>query len=831
MVNDRKEENKGSASQAARDVYIEAYRVLGLTVVPVKPRSKHLIIPRKELRRLLTFPHSIIENRVDAEFRRYAANEPNVGILTGSPSGNLVVLDFENLDDYRKLADAIGPQGLLVRTKRGCHVWLRSREPMPTFSILLLRGWIDIKGQGGYVLAPPSIHPAGARYEFVFPLCLPEMIPLMDERLEGWLRKQAARTKNRARTKLATVYSWLKGYRRYDKDARPVKIWCMVVPAGARPVTGDRHSIESHKDGKSVWVTGPFEDGGEKRGGEKNPKIKIIHRPFGVLDTRRGIPHYEQAIVNGHLCFITVDEQGRISTAPEFAFEEDHRTLIIRPETNLPYDDYVVDLAWFDEPDKCFDEEKWLRLKALIQSYMDFLDQSHLIITVAGVVVSYLSHLFTAMPYFFYVGDTDSGKSQVLRTLLRRLCDRPLYGEGTPYADIYEFITNYGSVILEDEVQGLEKNPEKLKIYKGGNEVGAKIARIVMNKNTGERRQIFYDTYGFKVVGGEKQVKDKGFMDRCLIIPMVKGYPEKDEWDPTDAALVQELRGRLLALRILTLAGKIKIPHAKIENDWFEGRMKKWYKPLLTVALEADRPLIIEHGRQRAEDRRAERSASAEAKILVAYLKAAKTFGSAAVPVEAIYEHLMGEMVEVAPEFRPGKTSVGMSLTKLGFDSAVARVGKKTIRMRIAAPDTLVKLARKYDMNDTLEEYKLSPPPIGQDVTGVTVVTNLGKMSRVQAKEPETTPEGQKRLDKPDIVTTVTTVTTSLGGEGGLDDKGATALRILWTKKDGYADLGEAARAVMGIYPDPDEARLFVNHLVRDSLFGLDPDKRWRPMK
>jgi len=34
-------------------------------------------------------------------------------------------------------------------------------------------------------------------------------------------------------------------------------------------------------------------------------------------------------------------------------------------------------------------------------------------------------------------------------------------------------------------------------------------------------------------------------------------------------------RGRLMALRILAAAGKIKIPKVKIDGDWFEGRMKK----------------------------------------------------------------------------------------------------------------------------------------------------------------------------------------------------------------------------------------------------------------
>jgi len=45
------------------------------------------------------------------------------------------------------------------------HVYLRSTEPVRTFKIPELK--LDIKGEGGYVVAPPSLHPSGVRYEFV----------------------------------------------------------------------------------------------------------------------------------------------------------------------------------------------------------------------------------------------------------------------------------------------------------------------------------------------------------------------------------------------------------------------------------------------------------------------------------------------------------------------------------------------------------------------------------------------------------------------------------------------------------------------------------------
>lgn len=46
---------------------------------------------------------------------------------------------------------------------------------------------------------------------------------------DAQLRDESKRSRNRVRTKLATVYSWLKGYREYDKDARPIKLANMTV--------------------------------------------------------------------------------------------------------------------------------------------------------------------------------------------------------------------------------------------------------------------------------------------------------------------------------------------------------------------------------------------------------------------------------------------------------------------------------------------------------------------------------------------------------------------------------------------------------------------------
>jgi hypothetical protein len=102
--------------------------------------------------------------------RRWWQQNPrfNIGIATGAPS-NIFVLDVDGIDaesELRKLEAQHGtlPATVEVITGRGRHVWFK----MPTVPIRNSAGKVgiglDIRGDGGYVLAPPSVHPSGRRY-------------------------------------------------------------------------------------------------------------------------------------------------------------------------------------------------------------------------------------------------------------------------------------------------------------------------------------------------------------------------------------------------------------------------------------------------------------------------------------------------------------------------------------------------------------------------------------------------------------------------------------------------------------------------------------------
>ena len=100
----------------------------------------------------------------------------NVGIATGDMSGGLVAIDMgidkeKGKDGYHaflKWCDEnflVLPDSWLSITGRGgYHLIYRSLFPVPSKI-----GWledVDIRANGGYIVAPPSIHPNGTRYEW-----------------------------------------------------------------------------------------------------------------------------------------------------------------------------------------------------------------------------------------------------------------------------------------------------------------------------------------------------------------------------------------------------------------------------------------------------------------------------------------------------------------------------------------------------------------------------------------------------------------------------------------------------------------------------------------
>ncbi len=91
-----------------------------------------------------------------------------VGILTAYP---YFVIDIDGEEGARAWREIVGerdfiPDRWVAKTGRGLHVWYAHETRTSTRK---LGPKLDLKGDGGYVAAPPSAHPDGGKYEWLLP--------------------------------------------------------------------------------------------------------------------------------------------------------------------------------------------------------------------------------------------------------------------------------------------------------------------------------------------------------------------------------------------------------------------------------------------------------------------------------------------------------------------------------------------------------------------------------------------------------------------------------------------------------------------------------------
>jgi hypothetical protein len=114
--------------------------------------------------------HGLTDASTDeAQIREWWTCSPsaNIGIATGPESGIMVI----DLDGDFKLPEAISaiPRTITAKTSRGRHLYLRYPAGIKIANKVHLYDLpIDVRGTGGYVVAPPSVHRTGAVYDWLF---------------------------------------------------------------------------------------------------------------------------------------------------------------------------------------------------------------------------------------------------------------------------------------------------------------------------------------------------------------------------------------------------------------------------------------------------------------------------------------------------------------------------------------------------------------------------------------------------------------------------------------------------------------------------------------
>lgn len=116
--------------------------------------------------------------KIRAWWRRWP--NANIGFATGS----VVVLDVDGPRGEAALERELGvlPKTLTARTGKGRHLYFDAGGTRIRNSAGKLGPHLDVRGEGGYVILPPSVHENGSRYQWATranPAPLPTRIPAL----------------------------------------------------------------------------------------------------------------------------------------------------------------------------------------------------------------------------------------------------------------------------------------------------------------------------------------------------------------------------------------------------------------------------------------------------------------------------------------------------------------------------------------------------------------------------------------------------------------------------------------------------------------------------
>jgi hypothetical protein len=611
--------------------WVKFYRSRGLTVLKVDKGSKRCLIdgwnrlPPEELEKMIT-------------------EEDNIGIRLDG----LSVLDFERPELVEALftegVDVLSQHTWVAKTGRGFHIYMRG---LPSGKkIVKADGLVEFRsGSDLFCVAPPSLHPSGVRYEWVTDVervGIAEVSPQALERMrrkvevlqifEGFIKGLEKAWTESHRHNLSLWLSGVLFKLGYSLEEAEVVLKAVALLAHDSEVNDRVRALADtyKKDRSEVGAWTKLKTELESIVGVDRARelLSLLPRPQKTGEHAEG-PGAEKPKGKSVLS-LSLPKHGFVLEAvgvPNGLNSYDPKLLVLGPQGFEMHDFLLVDgvelrprsprsYPYMPYAVEDFTVKSRAELVELVRAEVDkFVDAEpeEKAIFTGLIILSYCQELFETVPYLYLVGDNSSGKSHLLQ-LFNHLCYRPLFGVSLTHADIYSYLEDDGLplTILEDEFQGSEKDNEKMKVYKAGYKKDARVPRVVLFE--GGRRVDYFNCFGLKAFAAEQLVENKGFLERCIVVELVEGYPEKDHYESEDLKRFAWLRGELLKWRMSVLAGRENLP--KLEFDWLKGRDRELYQPLLTV-LEGTAlyPLLERTLFARVEERKKEKAASLEASV------------------------------------------------------------------------------------------------------------------------------------------------------------------------------------------------------------------------
>jgi len=450
---------------------------------------------------------------------------------------------------------------------------------------------------------------------------------------------------------------------------------------------------------------------------------------------------FEAIYHNDQPMFLVKTKDGFITV--ESLSNQGHK-VVPKELSECPYTPYGYDEGAIPNRDDLFwqvrnEFDTFLDIESI---YKDFL--------AAFVLLSYQQEKVKTVPYVYFFGDNESGKTVAL-SLLSLLCYRPLFGVTVPPADLYGYLDDSDSpgTILEDEIQGLHKDMDKSKIYKAGYKQGATVPRTFILQH--KRFIKYFRCFCQKGCAAEEMPRVKGLLERFIFIQMVEGFPKKDWADVNgeDIKRIMKLRNLLLKWRLATRLEWV-LPEVELP---VKGRLKELWKPVIQIvsglAVEHDLRQFLERLQQERMNEKTNTLEGHLVKVIAEQYQRGRP-----IPFTDIWDALVIDLEAKLDDKKPNKMDSPefgeVTKQRVGYRLREILSGKKktlrgpegrgNVKAYEFEEEKLKRIVRKYGYD---LHTKLPSLPISE---GVTVSETMEKDHEISMPKPVDTPQELGKL-------------------------------------------------------------------------------------
>jgi len=225
-------------------------------------------------------------------------------------------------------------------------------------------------------------------------------------------------------------------------------------------------------------------------------------------------------------------------------------------------------------------------LLALLKRTIRFTEPIHYKIFALWITATYKHPAWETVPYLHLKGLPASGKTRAME-MVRLLAYRSVLVSGITFTAIVRINHNFNATLLIDEVDSkLDERTETGRDFVAFLKPGYKKGQLYIASDLNDQKKVvYYNNYGFKILSGEKGIYSMALLSRSLTFDMEQDFPEVYDLSGINKEC-EQLKTKLLNYRF-----KTNMPDVLSQEIPLKARSREIFDCLIRTAQHIGQPI------------------------------------------------------------------------------------------------------------------------------------------------------------------------------------------------------------------------------------------------